>query len=74
LKDWLLSTGVSVLAEIAIEDGKGRIRYKDLIWGIGIGPNNKDIDQPDQWHNYGEKLLGNDIRNSSNFKNCDDRK
>lgn len=58
LKQWLLSTGDSVLAEIAIEDKNKRIRYKDLIWGIGIGPNHRDIDKPDQWFKYGENFLG----------------
>jgi len=58
LKQWLLSTGDSVLAEIAIEDSKRKIRYKDLIWGIGIGPHHQDIDKPHQWFKYGENFLG----------------
>jgi ribA/ribD-fused uncharacterized protein len=58
LKQWLLSTGDSVLAEIAIKNKKRNIRHKDLIWGIGIGPHHQDIDKPHEWFKYGENILG----------------
>lgn len=58
LKEWLLSTGNAVLAEVGIEDSRGRIRYKDPIWGITIGPSHKDIKTPEKWQKYGQNFLG----------------
>ena len=58
LKQWLLGTGSAVLAEVAIEDSNGRVRYKDPIWGVAIGPSHKDIAVPDCWHKYGGNFLG----------------
>jgi ribA/ribD-fused uncharacterized protein len=66
LKQWLLSTGDSVLAEIAIEGKKRNIRYKDLIWGIGIGPHHQDIDKPHEWFKYGENFLGKTLMSVRN--------
>lgn len=63
LKEWLISTGNAVLAEIAIEDSRGRIRYKDMLWGIGIGAHHKDIDKPNEWHKFGENYLGKTLMN-----------
>ncbi|CAG2110572.1 unnamed protein product, partial [Medioppia subpectinata] len=58
LKEWLLSTGSAVLAEIAVQDIAGHITYEDPIWGICIGAYHKDIDRPSEWHKYGENFLG----------------
>lgn len=58
IKNWLLSTGDAMLAEIAMEDSNHRIRYKDPIWGITIGPHHGDITRPHEWHKHGENFLG----------------
>ncbi|XP_054155553.1 N-glycosidase YbiA-like [Oppia nitens] len=58
LKEWLISTGSAVLAEISTENKDGSMRYSDKVWGIGIGPSHKDIDKPMQWHKYGNNFLG----------------
>ncbi|CAG2173814.1 unnamed protein product, partial [Oppiella nova] len=61
LKDWLISTSGAVLAEIAIQDITGRIKYKDRIWGVTIGQYHQDIDKPSLWHKYGDNFLGNTL-------------
>lgn len=47
LKDYLLATGDAVLVEAA---------PKDRLWGIGMGENNLDVENPKKW--LGRNLLG----------------
>ncbi len=47
LKEYLLGTGDAVLVEAS---------SRDRIWGVGLGPSNRDARRPERWR--GRNLLG----------------